>query len=118
MAKKNDSEAATKADLQNVKNELKNDIQRLDQKIDSAVLRLGSEIVKTQEDVRELKSTIATKLATKEDINRIVTTIDSFLGDLKTYSRETVWLPKAINDHEGKIRDHENRLIRLESPHR
>ena len=78
MKGKKQSEPATKGDLTNLKNELNG-------KIDSVEQRLSIEIAKTQADVREIKETIATKVATKDDISRVMNAIDAFAAEALSY---------------------------------
>jgi len=87
--------------------------QCLDQKIDVVdckIDKVAIELVKTQADVLEIKETMATKLATKDDLSHIQATIDSFAGKLEIYSHETAILPKPLDEHGKILRNHENRL--------
>ena len=56
----------------------KDDIKRLDEKIDTTTMRLYKEIIKNSEAIENLKETVATK----DDIQRIMSSIDS-LGSQK-----------------------------------
>ena len=47
--------------------------------------------------------------------NRVTGTIDAFLGRLETYARESVTIPKTLDAHGEKLRDHERRLTAVES---
>ena len=64
------AEMATKTELAAVKTELREDIARLDKKID----RVAVALVNTQADVRKIEQT----MATKNDVERILDAIDAF----------------------------------------
>lgn len=106
---------ATKSDLTKglrlVRTELKGDIQRLDQKID----RVAVDLVKTQADVREIKHTLATEVATKKDIDRVIGHIDAFAKKAESYDRAAVLHGHTLTEHEEKLKGHESRISVLGS---
>ena len=100
MAAKNGDSPATKSDLESVRTEIKGDIHRL-----------SGAIVELQADMREVKST----MATKADINRIMSAIDSFAKRSEHDNRAVVLHGQTLTEVEVKLGDHEKRLARLES---
>ncbi len=95
----------TRADLHAVE-------KRLDEKID----RVATGLVRTQADVREIKEIVATKVATKDDINRVLNAIDSFAEQARHYDRAAVLHGQTLTGHEVALKDHEKRIASLESP--
>lgn len=63
---------------------LKNEISA----VSSALGRLAAELAKTQADIREIKHEITAKLSTKDDINRILNTLDKFSARVENYIRK------------------------------
>ena len=82
-------------------------IEKLDQKINKVALSL----VKTQEDVRVIQQT----MATKSDVARILNAIDAFAGKAEAYDRKALSHGEILQNHEAKIRDHDRRLTVIES---
>ena len=72
-------------------------VRRLDEKIDSSTARLAKEIVATQADVREIKTTMAT-MATKTDIDRILSAVEAFAGKAQVYDRAAVLHGQALTE--------------------
>ena len=86
--------------------------------LDKKFNRVAMEVVKTQADVREIKETMATKLATKDDFNRIMQAIDEFAGDAKHYRQADISRGHTLIEVEVKMKDHEKRITTLESARR
>ena len=105
MADKTQSEPATKGDLAKVKIELT-----------ETITRLAIELSKTQTDVRQIKDDIATKLATKDDISRIMSAIDAFAAEAQSSRNHDALRGGKIMEHETKLNNHEGRLALLENP--
>ena len=112
MEDKSQAEPATKGDLTKLKTELKLDISTLTE----TATRLAINLSKTQADVRQIKDDIATKLATKDDINRIMGAIDAFAAEALSYRNHDILRGGKIMEHEDKIKDHDKRLVLLENP--
>mgnify|MGYP001614572381 CR=1 FL=1 len=115
-------EQTTKADLAVLKNELNQKIdsveQKLSFKIDSVeitVNRLVIDLTKTQTDVRDIKYDMATKLATKDDISRIMNHIDAFAAEALSYRNHDTLRGGKIMEHETKLSNHETRISELET---
>ena len=99
--------------------------QKLTGKIDSVEGRVSNletitkniaiDLVKTQTDVRDIKHDIATKMATKNDINRIMNAIDQFSSEYTSYRNKDIIRGDAIMQHEKQITSHENRISSLEA---
>lgn len=122
MTEINRSQPATKGDLADLRTvlttditdlraELKTDIKYLDQKIDSVAI----EVAKTQADVREIKYNIATNMATKGDVSRILNAIDAFTSEAIAYRNHDTLRGSAIMAHDGKLENHETRITLLET---
>ena len=122
MAAKNGQTPATKGDIQSLRSELKSDMQELrtEFKSDTQALktelkgdihRLSGAIVDLQSDMREVKSS----MATKADVNRIMDAIDSFAKRSEHYDRSQVLHGHALTEVEVTLKDHEKRLVHLES---
>jgi len=104
MAKNNDCQPATKGDLAAVKTELKSDIANL-----------SGEILKVNFRMDRIEDTINTKVAMKDDLNRIFNLLDSISGDVKRYQREDTLRGEAIMQYGEKLSNHENRITLLET---
>ena len=90
---------------------LDGNISRLDQKIDRVVV----EVVKTQSDIREIKHDMATKMATKDDINRILNAIDAFAKKSESDHGAVVLHGQVLTEVQVDLKNHEQRLKTLES---
>jgi outer membrane murein-binding lipoprotein Lpp len=132
MEDKTLSESATKGDLANLKTELKSEISTLGAKVGQldakvgqldgkvtdlagAVVRIAVDLSKTQADVRKIEETIATKLATKDDISRVIGAIDAFAAEALSYRNRDTLRGDRIMGHEEKLQNHERRLVLLEN---
>lgn len=100
-------EPATKGELQSVKVELT--------ELSKTVTRLAIDLSRTQTDVRQIKDDIATKLATKDDINRIMNALDTYTAEAISYRNRDTLRGGKIMEHETKIINHESRLVLLET---
>ncbi len=127
MTLNNKNLPATKGDLE--KFATKNDLNKLEQKltgkIDSVETRvvnlenitknIAIDLTKTQTDIRDMKETMATTMATKDDINRIMNAIDVFAGEAKDYRRKDADRGHTLMEHHDKLEDHESRVTALEA---
>jgi ABC-type transporter Mla subunit MlaD len=95
---------------------LKTQIGEVQKRLDDKIDRVAASAVKLQVDVSEIKETISTKLATKDDFKRILGYLDSFSGQLLTYSRETHTYPVLLDEHGKTLKDHSKRISALENP--
>ena len=124
--------AVLKTDITNLRVELKTDIQRLDQKIgqmdqkigqmdqkigqlDKTVISLAIELTKTQTDVREIKYNMATNMATKDDVSRLITHIDAFAAEAISHRNHDTLRGGKVMEHESKLENHESRITLLET---
>ena len=89
--------------------------QRLDAKIDGVEKRLDAkidgvivELVKTQGAMESMEGRLTSLI--REESRKTNGTIDSFLANLETYSRESFTLPQAIDQHGETLRGHEAKL--------
>lgn len=108
-----DSDPATKADLKaglaGLDRKIDTSIQRLDEKID----RVALQVVNNQAKIEEMMSSLA--MATKDDASRILNAIDAFAGKARNYDRSAVLHGQALVEVEAQLKDHENRIKRIES---
>ncbi|OIO76148.1 MAG: hypothetical protein AUJ85_01255 [Elusimicrobia bacterium CG1_02_37_114] len=96
----------------------KDDIKRLDEKIDTVdkkidttTMRLYKEIIKNSEAIENLKETVATK----DDIQRIISSIDSLGSQTKDHGHTAELNTHRIKELEPKVENHEKRIGKLES---
>lgn len=94
---------AVKADVGTVKA----DIKRLDQKTD----RIAAGLIKTQDEVRQIKET----MATKADSERIIGLLDFIKGKVSDQDRTLVVFDKILGEHRVKFEEYGKRLSALES---
>ena len=87
------------------------EIKALHEKIDSSVKRISNELLKTKDEVQDIKRT----MSTKDDINTILNRIDSFTTRIETFDRKVIVHDKRLADTEAMLSNHENRLTALES---
>lgn len=117
MPAKSGSKPATQAQLKAVQSELKTNIKAvriaLSGKIDGVEQKLVVEIVKTNERMGKMEERLTSLI--REESAKTVGRIDAFLGRLETYARESVTIPKTLDSHGEKLRDHERRLSIIES---
>lgn len=104
-----DSSPATKADLDAAKAELKADAARLNEKSD----RLAADQVRMRGDMAAMEQRLGSLI--REESAKTAATIGAFLTKLETYDRESLTLPKTLDLHGEKLRDHESRIKRLET---
>ena len=81
-------------------------MEHLDKKIDNIALRL----LRTEEDVKEIKRT----MSTKDDINMIMDRLDYFAKGFDDYRKKAIVQDYRFNLFEPKLEDHEKRLTALE----
>ena len=99
-----------KTEIQAVRSELKTEIQSVKSELKADIHRLAVQVVNNH---AEFKSMAAT-MATKDDMGRVLKSIDSFAARLEIYGRETVFIPKTLDAHGEIIRGHETRIKALE----
>ncbi|MBI5624727.1 MAG: hypothetical protein HY924_13190 [Elusimicrobia bacterium] len=104
MTHDDDNQPATRGELRAA-------VQQLDQKLDASVHRLAKEIVKSQADVAEIKA----NMATKGDVQRIMSAIESFAGKAQTYDRASAVHGQSLTELQVQVKDHEGRIKNLES---
>ncbi len=101
---------ATQADLTVLKTELKSDVANLRTEFKTVTNNLAFKIVDIQDEIREIKST----MATKEDVNRIVSNVDAVLGKYADLERAKIVHGQVLTEHGEKIKSHEVRIKILE----
>jgi len=79
--------------------------------LDDRTKRMALDLVDTKERLARVEET----MATKADVQRILGAIDSFAGKLETYGRETLAIPATLDAQGKTLRDHEQRLRKLET---
>lgn len=117
------SSPATKADLKNLELATQAEIKKLATKaelkaLDSRAGRLEDitknmalDMVRMRGDIDDIKE----RMATKDDINRILGAIDAFAGEARDYRRKDLERGQMMMKHDDKLQDHENRLTTLET---
>lgn len=100
-----------KAELDATRTELKTDISAVRTELRESVARLSLNIVNNQVEIREIKSA----MATKDDIKRILDSIDDFSGKAVIYGRAAVLHGQAITELQVALKDHDRRLTTLET---
>ena len=124
MPSENTSRPATQADITVLAQDIRNLDQKFGQldakvshidvkveKLDRKNDRLTVELVKTQADILEMK----TIMATKDDISRILAAIDSLSGHMVDNRRTILVYDKILGEHGEKLESHEKRLAFIES---
>jgi len=109
-------EKVLKGDLINGLAELKTEFKSEISTLTETVIRLAVDGAKTQADVRQIKDDMATKMSTKNDINRILNAIDKFTGMTENYKRKDLERGQMLMKQEDKLQNHESRLVLLETP--
>jgi hypothetical protein len=102
---------ALKTDLD--KFALKTDLDRFATKTDLDGVRrdLAIEIARTQADVREIKEV----MATKNDIKRVLDSIDAFAGKSLNYDRAAALHGQVLTEVQVQMKDHDQRIKSLET---
>ncbi|OGR61848.1 MAG: hypothetical protein A2X31_00380 [Elusimicrobia bacterium GWB2_63_22] len=68
-------------------------------------------MVRAQSDINGIKE----RMATKDDINRIMSAIDTYTAEAISYRNRDTLRGGKIMEHETKLTDHETRLTSLET---
>jgi hypothetical protein len=79
------------------------------------LLRTQQTLAETQTDVRQIKEDMATKMATKDDVNRILDRIDQFAGNSRDVERNILVHNHRLTEVESRLTDHDRRFAALES---
>jgi septal ring factor EnvC (AmiA/AmiB activator) len=126
-------ELATKTELKELEQKLTGKIDAVEQKltgkidaveqkltgridsVETTVKSIAIELAKTQADVREIKHDMATKMATKDDISRVLSAIDTYTAEAISYRNRDTLRGGKIMEHETRLTDHENRIALLET---
>ena len=82
--------------------------------LETITKNIAIDLAKTQSDVRDIKHDMATKMATKDDISRIMNAIDQFSSEYISYRNKDTLRGDAIMRHEKQIANHEKRISSLE----
>lgn len=107
-AHKYENQPAVKGDIQLARTELKSDIKRLEDIAKTNTI----DILRIKDDIRDIRET----MATRDDINRIMSAIDTYTAEAISYRNHDTLRGGKIMEHETKISDHEARLTLLETP--
>ena len=65
--------------------------------------RIAKALVETQAKVRDMEETLTTKMATKDDVSRILGAIDSFAQKAENYDRKTFSHGDILQSHEASF---------------
>ncbi|MDE2040663.1 MAG: hypothetical protein KGO96_13435 [Elusimicrobia bacterium] len=82
-------------------------VGRLDKKIDSVALA----VIGTQDRVRKIEE----RMATKDDVGRILGAIEHFAGKSDSANRAALIYGKSLTEAQATLNDHERRIVRLEA---
>ncbi len=97
----------------------KKDILRLEGRIDGldgGFRRLAAEVVKTNEKMDRMEEGLRHEMRGLK--TEVTTALDASVGRMETLWRESVLLPRVLDQHGAALRDHETRLGPLEHPGR
>ena len=128
LASKNDLRGfAGKDDLKNfpTKDDLKNFATKDDltgfarqealDSLDAKVDRIAVRVAKLEGDVADIRLTMATTMATKDDVRLILNAIDRFASRSEQDTNARVIHGQTLTEHAVTLKDHEARLTKLES---
>ena len=115
FATKEDLKAfATKEDLKEVDakvNTLDANVNTLDAKLNRVVV----EVANLKGEVGEIRHTMATQMATKDDIRQILNAIDRFASRSEEDMKSRLIHGQALTEHAVTMKDHEGRIVKLET---
>jgi predicted RNase H-like nuclease (RuvC/YqgF family) len=94
---------ATKDDIKSVKDDIKS--------VKDVISSMAIKIIDNIEDLKTMKETVSTK----DDIQRIISSIDSFGSQTKDHERTAELNTHRIKELEPKVENHEKRIGKLES---
>ncbi|MFH1246045.1 MAG: hypothetical protein V1662_06120, partial [Candidatus Omnitrophota bacterium] len=83
--------------------------------VETTIKNIAIELAKTQADVREIKYDMATKMATEDDISRILSAIDTYTAEAISYRNHDTARGNKVMEHETKLENHETRITLLET---
>ena len=72
-------------------------------------------LVNIQADLRKIKQFMATKMATKDDISRVLSAIDAFSKKSENNDKSVVLHRHVLTEVQVGLKQHEGRLLALES---
>ncbi|MBI4802707.1 MAG: hypothetical protein HY796_09330 [Elusimicrobia bacterium] len=106
-----------KSEIYDIRTEIKVYFNKLDNKLDSAKSELREDIKRVSLEAEKIHSRvnrIEERMATKDDVNRILNAIDKFAADMEFYRKKELLRANLITEHEDKLKTHEHRLSLLE----
>lgn len=92
----------------------KDDMKALDTKVvrfEDVTKNMALDMVRMHGDINDIKE----RMATKDDINRIMSAIGTYTAKAISYRNRDTLHGRAVMDHDAKLKDHENRLTALEA---
>lgn len=105
-------ETKLQAEIHGVETRLQTEIQAVETRLQAKLNTVAVQVVNNQTELKALRR----DMATKDDIQRVITAIDHFANKQETYDRETVFFPRTLDAHGESLRDHENWIKALEAP--
>ncbi len=114
MSDNNKSEPATKVDLQELEQKLTGKIDAVENRaarLEDITKNIALDMVRAQSDISDIKE----RMATRDDINRIMNAIDAFASEALAYRNHDTLRGRAIMDHDDKLKNHETRIAILET---
>ena len=100
-----------RADLNEVKTELNGKIDSVKNELKDDFKRVSIDLVKLQTKVERIEE----RMATKDDMSRIMNSIDKFASEFISYRNRDILRGDEIMKHTELLQNHETRLEKLET---
>ena len=113
MPRKNNSAPAALRDIEASRRLIMAHVLQVDRKLDAAVQRLALDNFKSQDRVSGLEEGLRKDMRRVEAV--VAEKLDAFMTKLQTIWRESAVLPLVIDRHGDTLKEHHERLLRLES---
>ena len=101
-----------RSEMQDMKTELRSEMRGMQTGLRSEMHNMGASL---QGQITRIENKINTEMATKDDINRVITYMDKFVEIADTYKKQDLMRGEAIITHSDQLQNHENRIKLLES---
>ena len=106
---------ATRKDLARLGRRLDSRSRSRDSKLEKKIDRVSLSLIRTQADVADIKETIETKLATKDDFRQMFGVVQGIADELQITRQERITLPHTLVKHGKTLDDHSRPISALES---
>jgi len=111
---KTNNQSVTSKEFNETKKEFIERFEQVDKRFDEVkdvISSMATKIIDNIEDLKTMKETVATK----DDIQRIISSIDSLGSQTKDHERTAEINTHRIKELEPKVENHEKRIGKLES---